>query len=58
MTPGRSSRGKRLAGKLHEPFDRADRGRAFTPHLFRLYSRSGQEPRAVKGRTRENKEEP
>ena len=27
-TPGGSRRGKRLAGKLHEPFDRADGGRA------------------------------
>ena len=53
MTPGRSSRGKRLAGKLHEPFDRADRGRAFTPHLFRLYRRSDTDTRRnPHGRTR------
>jgi hypothetical protein len=38
MTPGWSSGGKRLAGKLHEPFDRADGGRAATPNQLRLYS--------------------
>jgi hypothetical protein len=45
MTPGWSSGGKRLAGTLHEPFDRADRGRAFTPHLFRLYRLGAGEAR-------------
>jgi hypothetical protein len=38
MIPKRGSGGKRLAGKLHEPFERADGGRALQPHLLRLYS--------------------
>jgi hypothetical protein len=38
MTPGWSSGGKRLAGKLHEPFDRADGGRVATPNHLRLYT--------------------
>jgi hypothetical protein len=44
MTPGRSSKGKRLAGKRHEPFERADGGRAAQPHLLRLYSRGSHAP--------------
>ena len=50
MTPGGSSRGKRRAGTRHEPCDRADRGRAFTPHLFRLYTRRTGKP-STGGRT-------
>jgi hypothetical protein len=38
MTPRWSSRGKRLAGTLHEPFERADGGRAPQPDLLRLYT--------------------
>jgi hypothetical protein len=41
MIPKRGSGGKRLAGKLHEPFERADGGRALQPHLLRLYSEEG-----------------
>jgi hypothetical protein len=38
MTPTGSSKGKRLTGKLYEPFDRADGGRVVKLNLFRLYS--------------------
>jgi hypothetical protein len=51
MTPGWSSGGKRLAGKLHEPFERADGGRAFQPHLLRLYRPgAGEASEAPQGR--------
>jgi Reverse transcriptase (RNA-dependent DNA polymerase) len=39
-TPGRSRRGKRLAGKRHEPFERADGGRGSGPDLLRLDTNS------------------
>jgi hypothetical protein len=38
MTLCWGSQGKRLTGKLYEPFERADGGRVATPHLLRLYS--------------------
>jgi hypothetical protein len=38
MTPERSSGGQRRAGKLHEPCDRADGGRATPLDLRRLYT--------------------
>ena len=49
MRPGRRSPGKRLAGKRHEPFERADGGRATSPNLFRLYTEEACEQRSPQG---------